>query len=69
MLQERLARRQQTHAARRALEQPGAELIFEREDVTAERRLGEVEPARGAAHVALFGHRDEGLDLREAHSS
>lgn len=67
MREERLARGQQAHAARGALEQRGAQLILQRENVAAERRLREVQPARGAADVALFGHRDEGLDLREAH--
>jgi hypothetical protein len=26
-----------------------------------------VEPARGTAHVAFLGHRDEGLEVRETH--
>jgi hypothetical protein len=67
VLQERLARGQQAHATGRALEEPGAELIFECEDVAAERGLGEVEPARGTPHMALFSHGDEGLEVRQAH--
>jgi hypothetical protein len=67
MLQERLARGQQTHAAGGALEQGSTELLLEREDVAAERRLGEVEPARGTPHVTLLGHGYEGLDVRQAH--
>jgi hypothetical protein len=67
VLEEDFARGQQAHAARRSLEEPGAELVLEREDVAAEWRLGQVQPARGATHVALFGHRDEGLNVREAH--
>ena len=67
MLEERLSRGQQAHAARGTLEERGAELVFEREDVAAERGLGEVESARGSPHMALLGHRYEGLDLRQAH--
>lgn len=67
MEQERLARGEQAHPASGALEERRAKLILEREDVTAERRLGEVKPASGTTHMALFGHRDEGLDVREAH--
>jgi hypothetical protein len=66
--QERLTRGQQAHAARRALEELGAELIFERENVPTERRLREVEPASGAPHMPLLGHDNEGLDVRETHS-
>ena len=68
MLEERLARRQQAHASGSALEERGAELIFEREDVAAERRLGEVKPTRGSPHMTLLGHCYERLDLRQAHS-
>jgi hypothetical protein len=67
VLQERLSRWQQAHASGGSLEEPGAELVLERENVAAERRLGEVEPARGATHMALFGDRNKGLDVREAH--
>jgi hypothetical protein len=68
VLKEGLSRGQQAHASGGSLEEPGAQLVLERENVAAERRLREVEPARGAAHVALFGHRDERLEVREAHS-
>jgi hypothetical protein len=68
VLEEGLACRQQAHAAGGSLEEPGAQFVLEREDVTAERRLREVEPARGAPHVALFSHRDKGLDVRETHA-
>jgi hypothetical protein len=67
VLEEELARGEQAHATRRSLEEPSAQLVLEREDVAAERRLGQVEPARGAPHMALFCHRDEGLKMREAH--
>jgi hypothetical protein len=67
VVQERLPRGQQAHASGRALEEPGAQLLLEREDVAAERWLGEVEPARGSPHVTLLGHRDEGLEVRETH--
>lgn len=67
VLEEDFARWQQAHATRRALEELGAKFILEREDVAAERRLRQVEPARGTPHMALFGHRDEGLNVRETH--
>lgn len=67
MLQERLARGQQAHAAGGPLEERRAEFFLEREDVAAERRLGEVEPQRGTPHVTLLGHSYEGLDVRQAH--
>jgi hypothetical protein len=67
VLEEGLTRGQQAHAARGALEEGGAELVLEGEDVAADRGLGEVEPARGPPHMALLGHRDKGLEVRETH--
>lgn len=67
MVEQGLAGGQQAHALGDALEEGRAQLVFQREDVTAERRLGDVQPARGPAHVALFRHRDEGLEVRDAH--
>ena len=69
MGQERLPCGEQAHAAGGAREEPGAQFLLEREDVAAEGRLGEVEPARGTAHMALFGHSDKGLKVRQAHSA
>jgi hypothetical protein len=57
--EERLARRQQAHAAPGSFEEWSAGLVLEREDVTAERRLCQVQPPRGSTHVAFLGH---GLD-------
>lgn len=67
MLQERRPRRQEGHSARGALEKGGPELVFQGADMTAQRGLREAHLLRGAAHVRLFGDRDEATNLRQAH--
>ena len=67
MPKERFARGEQPHPARRALEERRAELVLERADLTAERRLRHVHASSGAPDVSLFGDGDEILNLREAH--
>lgn len=68
MREERLAGGQEPHAAGRALEERRAELVLERADVAADRRLRDAEALRGAAHVPFFRDGHEVLDLREAHA-
>lgn len=48
-----LAGRQQPHAPRRAVEEPRAELVLERAQLPAQRRLRDVEPCGRATDVAL----------------
>ena len=50
--QELAARGGQHHAARHALEQRDAELVLERLDLRADRRLADVQPLGGAGQVA-----------------
>ena len=68
MAEERLSRWEQLHSARGAQEERGAELVLEGADLTAHRRLRDVEALRRAAYVALFGNGDEVTDLSEAHA-
>jgi len=68
VVEETLARRQQRHATRRPDEQCGAELVLERTDLSAERRLRDVETLSRAADVAFLGHGNEVTDLGEAHA-
>ena len=67
MHEKSLAGGQQAHAARVPLQERRAELVFQRADLSAQRRLRDVKPLGGASHAALFGHRDEVLQLRQAH--
>src|SRR5262249_10860155 len=65
--QEGLPGWQEPDASGRALEEGRPELVLEAADLAAQRGLGEVEPAGGAADVALLRHGDEVSDLRQAH--
>ena len=65
--EERGARREEPHAARGTGEERRPELVLEHPDLTAERRLRDVEPPRRATHVGFFRHCHEVFDLREAH--
>lgn len=67
MVQEALARREQGHPARRPGEKCRPELVLQRADLSAERRLRDVEALRGAANVPFLGDGHEVTDLREAH--
>ena len=58
----------QRHAAGGAGHQPGAEVVLEQPDVTAERGGQHVEPLRGAAEMQLFGGRDEAAELVQFHA-
>lgn len=62
-----LACGQKLHAAGRAGEEGGAELVFEASDVPADGRLRDAQAAGGFAHVLLFSHGHEVANLREAH--
>ena len=59
MVEEDAAGRQERHAARRSREELRPDLVLERADVPADRRLSHVEPLRRTAHVAFLGHGDE----------
>jgi hypothetical protein len=67
VVEEALARREQRHSARRPDEKCGPELVLQRADLSAERRLRDVEALRGAANVPFLGDGHEVTDLREAH--
>src|SRR5262249_26994533 len=54
-------------AAAAALEERLAELVLERLNLPAERRLRDAEPLGGARDVLLLGHGDEVVELLEAH--
>ena len=69
MLEEDAAAREEAHAARRAREERRAELVLERADLPAERRLAHVEALGGAPDVAFLGDGDEVADLLQAHAT
>ena len=48
-----------------ALEQRQAQFLFQLGDLAAERRLRDMQAFGGAAHVFLFGHGDEVLQLAD----
>jgi hypothetical protein len=54
-------------AAADAVEQLDPVTCFQRGDCRAGGRLGEVQSARGAGHVLLFGDRDEDAELFQCH--
>src|SRR5262249_29602620 len=53
------------HAARRAVEQAYAELLFQKLDALAQRRSLDAQLFRRPGEIALLRHRDEGRDLVE----
>ena len=57
--QEHLARLGEPGALRGAVEQPGAELLLEAADLTAQRRLRDQQDGGGAAEVPLLGDNGE----------
>jgi hypothetical protein len=59
--------RQQRHAARGAPEQRSPDLVLERTDLPAQRRLRHMQVLRGSTNVAFLGDGNEVADLREAH--
>ena len=59
------ARLRQPHLAARAHEQARADLLFELTDRDTERRLGHVEPSRGATEVELLRDGDEVAKLAQ----
>jgi hypothetical protein len=59
LLQEELAIRGQLHPAPVALQQARAQLGLELGELAAQRRLAQVDPARGAVEAQLFRQRDE----------
>lgn len=62
---EALARVGDGNAARRAMQQFGAQFAFEPRDARAELRLRHVEPRRRRVDAAAFDHFDEGADVAE----
>ena len=68
MIEEHPPARQEAHAARRPREQRRAELVLERADLPAERRLAHVEARGRAPDVLFFRDGDEIADLLEAHA-
>ena len=58
----------QPQRPRRAVDQFGADFGFELLDLPAQRRLGDVQPVRGAREIALAGDRHEITQLPEVHT-
>jgi hypothetical protein len=52
-----------------AVQQPHAELVLQRANVAAQRRLGDADPLGGLAHVAGLGDGDEVTQLAKIHGS
>jgi hypothetical protein len=67
MIEEDAPGRQQRHSARGAPEERRSDLLLERADLPAQRRLRHVEVLRGSTDVAFLGDGNEVADLREAH--
>ena len=65
--QERLAGRRQLDPPARAGQQREPELVLQRPDLLAERRLGDVQPRGGAPEVQLLGDGDEITQLAKFH--
>ena len=60
-------RRKQAHPSRCSFEERSPDLILERADLPADRRLRDAQPLGGATDVSLFRDGDEILDLLQAH--
>jgi hypothetical protein len=69
VVEEALPRGKQRHPARGPRKQRCPELVLERADLAADRRLRHVQALRSAAHVAFFRNGDEVADLDEAHAT
>jgi hypothetical protein len=69
VVEKALPRRKERHPARGPRKQRRPELVLERADLAADRRLSHVQALRGAAHVAFFSNGDEVTDLHEAHAA
>ena len=69
MLEEEHSWAGELHAARRAHEERGAELVLETSNLAADRWLRDAKAAGRTAHVALLCDGDEVLNLREAHGA
>ncbi len=67
--QEGRARLRQRHAARRALEEPHAQLVLERTDLRAERRLRDPQLARGLREARGAGDGREVAQVAELHAA
>ena len=68
LFQEQRARLGEFYLAVVAVQQHRAQFFFQRLDRQAERRLADMQAARGAAEAELFGHRDKIAELAEIHS-
>ena len=58
-VQQHGARRRELHPVAVAVQQPGADELFQPPDLLAERGLGDEQPLRGAGEGARLGDRDE----------
>ena len=67
MREECRARREELHPARRSREERRPDLVLERTDLTAHRRLRDTQAAGSSTDVAFLGDGDEVADLSEAH--
>ncbi len=68
MQQQPFARQRQAHPALVPVEQPGANLLFQRPDLDRQRRLPDVEARRGTGEVQLFGNGHEVAQMSQLHS-
>lgn len=67
MTEERFAGWQEGHPARSPHEERCPELVLERADLAAHRRLRDAQALGGATYVPFFGDGDEVADLSETH--
>ena len=66
--QEKAAGFGQRHGTAGAVEQAHLQLLLQRADLLAERRLGHAEAFRGAAEVQFLGHGDEVAEVTQFHA-
>ena len=66
---EDFADRGQAHAPGVALEEGGAQLVFDLLDAAGDRRLGDAEVPSGLAQAAQFGHGQDVTDVAELHAT
>jgi len=69
MREEASTGREQGHAPRRAREERRAELVFERPNLSGQRRLRDVKSLGGTPQVSFFRDDHEVFELREAHDA